>query len=275
MQYDIIIIGSGLGGLACGSILAKNGRKVLVLEQGTQPGGCLQSYSRHGLKYDTGFHYVGGLAEGQSLHAAFGYLGLLDLPWQRLDEDCFDKITIGDETFRLAGGYEQYAEKLAERFPEEREALRGYARLLRQSAESQFANLAQTDSADSLMPADMEQSAWQYLNDTFHSPLLIGILSGTCLKMELRKETLPLFTFLHGNSGYIESSWRLKGDGSLIAGKLISTITENGGEVLCRAKVVELIEEDGIITKAVCEDGREFRAETFISDIHLRFRANW
>ena len=56
MRYDVIIIGSGLGGLECGYILSRAGKRVLVLEKGTQPGGCLQSYRRHGLAFDTGFH---------------------------------------------------------------------------------------------------------------------------------------------------------------------------------------------------------------------------
>ncbi|MDE6157521.1 MAG: FAD-dependent oxidoreductase, partial [Muribaculaceae bacterium] len=40
-----IIIGSGLGGLSTGLILARNGYDVTVVEQGSQPGGCLQCFS--------------------------------------------------------------------------------------------------------------------------------------------------------------------------------------------------------------------------------------
>ena len=80
MKYDVIVIGSGLGGLICARQLAKAGRSVLVLERHTQPGGCLQSYRRDGITFDTGLHYVGGLDEGQSLHRLFCELGLLRLP---------------------------------------------------------------------------------------------------------------------------------------------------------------------------------------------------
>jgi phytoene dehydrogenase-like protein len=37
--YDVVIIGSGIGGLTAGAYLAKHGVKVLVCEQGRQPGG--------------------------------------------------------------------------------------------------------------------------------------------------------------------------------------------------------------------------------------------
>ena len=46
MKYDVVIIGSGFGGLTCAHLLAKAGRKVLVLEAHWQPGGCMQSYQR-------------------------------------------------------------------------------------------------------------------------------------------------------------------------------------------------------------------------------------
>ncbi len=268
MRYDAIIIGSGLGGLACGVLLSKAGRKVLVLEQGAQAGGCLQSYRRHGHAYDTGFHYVGGLAEGQSLHSAFRCLGLLDLPWQQLDADGFDVVTIGNDTFSLSQGFTAFVNKLAEQFPQERQGLEDYASRLQASIASQWVTHDNPDQAanDSRI-AEIETSAWHYLCNTFHDPLLIDILSATCLRMELRKESLPLFTFLHANSGYIESSWRLRGDGSLIVNRLTDQIRQAGGDVLCKARVVSQIGGRGI-ERAVCADGRVFEADLFVSDIH-------
>ncbi len=267
MRYDAIIIGSGLGGLECGVLLSRAGRKVLVLEQGTQAGGCLQSYRRHGHAFDTGFHYVGGLAEGQSLHSAFRCLGLLDLPWQRLDADGFDVVTIGGETFSLAEGFDAFVDKLAERFPGERQGLEDYAKRLRASIDSQWDALRpDTDVSDS-QTSEVETSAWHYLRATFHEPLLIDILSATCLRMELRKASLPLFNFLHANSGFVESSWRLRGDGNLIVNRLTEQIRQARGDVICKAKVVRLIGE-GVIQRALCEDGREFEADLFVSDIH-------
>ncbi len=262
MKYDIIIIGGGLGGLECGSLLSRAGRSVLVLERGTQIGGCLQSYRRGGLTFDTGFHYVGGLDEGQSLHAAFSRLGLLDLPWQRMDLDGFDHITIGDRTFPLAQGYDAFAGRLGEDFPTERGALKRYVDLLRRSAESRL------DVMDASNCDLMETGAWQYLNENFRDPLLINVLSGNALRMELRKESLPLFAFLHANGSFIESSWRLKGEGSQIAGKLASDIRTQGGEIVCNAEVQELIEKDGQLTAAVCSNGETYEGSLFISNVH-------
>ncbi len=85
MKYDVVVIGSGFGGLACALLLSKAGCRVLVLEAHWQPGGCMQSYQRKGHTFDTGLHYVGGLDDGETLHDVFGQLGLLRLPWHRMD----------------------------------------------------------------------------------------------------------------------------------------------------------------------------------------------
>ena len=272
MKYDVIIIGSGLGGLECAHILSKAGKRVLVLEKEAQPGGCVQSYRRNGLTFDTGFHYVGGLEEGQSLHAAFNMLGLTALPWKKLD-DAFDRILIGEEEFSFMQGYESFRENLQLYFPHEQEALQQYVQLLKQTEQTQL-ELLNPESASAPL-ALFETGAWQYLTQTFHNSMLVNVLSATSLKMELRKETLPLFTFLHGNASFIESSWRLKGPGSLIAGSLIQDIREQGGEIICRAKVEELIEKNGELTCARCSNGQVYEGKCFISDVHPAVTCSW
>src|ERR1035438_457983 len=108
-DYDIAIIGSGLGGLVCGAILSMNGYKVGIFEKNRQIGGCLQTYSRDKTIIDTGVHYIGGLGEGQQLHQIFKYLGIADqLKLKQLDKDGFDYIGFADDdkTYKLAQGYD-------------------------------------------------------------------------------------------------------------------------------------------------------------------------
>ena len=227
----------------------------------------MQSFRRKGNAYDTGMHYVGGIGEGQSLYEPFKELELLNLPWQHLDSEAFDKVTLRNpktnalETFSFVEGYDNFVRHFSERFPDQKDGLLKYVDLLRRCNDNkmEFADV----------------NAWRWLHETFSDELLINVLSGTSLKMELRRETLPLFTFAHNNSGFIESSWRLKGDGNLIVERLIKNITAGGGRIICDMEVTELIEKDGKIVEAVCmhhDKGttteERFAADTFISNAH-------
>jgi len=96
-KYDIVIIGSGLGGLVSAIILAKEGKSVCVLEKNNQYGGNLQTFVRDKTIFDTGIHYIGGLSEGQNLYNYFSYIGIMDqLRLKKMDEDSFDVISFYD-----------------------------------------------------------------------------------------------------------------------------------------------------------------------------------
>ncbi|MBN1108460.1 MAG: NAD(P)/FAD-dependent oxidoreductase, partial [Bacteroidales bacterium] len=88
MQYDAVIIGSGLGGLQCGYILNREGYNVCIIEKNSQLGGCLQTFSRRGTVFDTGMHYIGSMDQDQILERYFRYFGLSGrLRLKRMDED--------------------------------------------------------------------------------------------------------------------------------------------------------------------------------------------
>lgn len=53
-NLDVIVIGSGIGGLTAGATLAKAGKRVLVLEQHDQAGGCCHTYIEKGFEFDVG-----------------------------------------------------------------------------------------------------------------------------------------------------------------------------------------------------------------------------
>lgn len=77
-KYDVVIVGSGLGGLVSAIILAKEGKKVCVLEKNQQFGGNLQTFARDKQIFDTGIHYIGALDKGQNLYKYFSYIGIME-----------------------------------------------------------------------------------------------------------------------------------------------------------------------------------------------------
>ena len=96
-----IIIGSGLGGLSCGTILARNGYDVTVVEQGARAGGCLQCFVRHGVKFETGMHFIGSARPGEPLHRLLRFLELDNLPLNPLDPDGYNRVKIGGDEFAV------------------------------------------------------------------------------------------------------------------------------------------------------------------------------
>ena len=268
MKYDVVIVGSGLGGLQCGLILAKRGMKVVILERQQQPGGCMQSFRRHGELLDTGMHYVGGIGVGDCLYAPFKYLGLMDLPWQHLDPTGFDRVTIGDRTFCYAEGHEAFVETLARDFPHEREGLVKYCNIMREVGDHLYDAILPRDEVDFFTQSLFASSTYDYLHETFHDELLINVLSGSSLKMELAKDTLPLYNFAQANNSFIQGSYRLRGDGNLIVNRLMEQIEALGGEVICNAEVEELVERDGQLVAARCSNGEMYEGTWFISNAH-------
>uniref|UniRef100_A0A8C4EAL3 Si:ch1073-13h15.3 n=1 Tax=Dicentrarchus labrax TaxID=13489 RepID=A0A8C4EAL3_DICLA len=93
-NLDVIVIGSGIGGMTAGATLAKAGKRVLVLEQHDQAGGCCHTYLEKGFEFDVGLHYIGQVHENSLLRIAFDQLSEGQLEFQELNQH-FDTIQIG------------------------------------------------------------------------------------------------------------------------------------------------------------------------------------
>ena len=267
MHYEFIIIGSGLGGLQCAYRLTKQGHKVLVLEKEPQPGGCLQTFRRAGAEFDTGFHYVGGLDQGQPLHQLFEQYDLMSLPWQKMDAE-FDHVYIGDNHYAFAQGYDAFIYGMAQAFPHDRDNLANFTTLLREVGEHTFDAFSRRSTDEFYAQSLFARSAYQYLNSTITDPRLQKVLSATSLKMQLDADTLPLYLFAQINSSFIQSAYRLRGGGRMIADALIAKIRTMGGEVRLNSPVTELIEHDKRITEVAINTGECFSCDYVISNIH-------
>ncbi len=66
IQTDVVIIGSGIGGLSCAALLAKYGFDVIVCESHSIPGGAAHAFARHGFKFDSGPSLYSGLSSSPS-----------------------------------------------------------------------------------------------------------------------------------------------------------------------------------------------------------------
>ncbi len=268
-KFDVVIIGSGLGGLECGVILSKEGYNVCVLEQHSSFGGCLQSFKRGQNSIDTGIHYAGSLAPGQILHQYFKYFGVFDnISLIKLDED-FEHINLGERgEFIFRQGYENFIEELCSKFPHERAGIVRYCSLIKEIGES--INVATLRSGE--LSGDntkyMGESLVHFIEDCIKDPLLREVLAGTNLLCGASKETASLYHHAMIHHSNIEGAYRFGGSSQGIADSMVATIRANGGTMLCNSKVIHLDTSNNKVVSAELEDGSKVFANTFISNTH-------
>ena len=266
----IIIIGSGLGGLACGYILAKNGFRVTILEKNTQLGGCLQTFVRRGVKFETGMHYIGSMEEGQLLHYFFNYLSLLpDVKLRSLDTQAYDLISIGDRRFPFANGTENFTEQLARFFPDERSNLQNYWQSIREATESSpLHSLHATNDPIILNPNHVKQSYDAFLKTVTPNELLRLVLAGNLPLYAGERGKTPMYISAFINDFYNHSAYRIVGGSETIAQSLVRSIRSMGGEVVSPAEVIKINCNDKQAVSVTLRNGDELSADFFISDIH-------
>jgi all-trans-retinol 13,14-reductase len=269
-EYDVVVIGSGLGGLACATILAREGYQVCVLEKNKQIGGTLQTFVRDKIIFDSGVHYVGGLDKGQNLHQLFKFLGIMDkLKIRKMDEDVFDAVVFGDDpvVYKYAQGYENFIQTLTKEFPGEEEAIRKYCDGIREVC-SKFPlyNLRSGDYLEKVGVLEIDTQT--YLESITSNKKLQTVLAGTSLLYAGIPYKTPFYVHALVINSYIESSWRFVDGGSQIARALSREITSRNGKLVKHAKVVKLREVEGKISYAELETGEKYYGKLFISNAH-------
>ncbi|MCM4169019.1 4,4'-diapolycopene oxygenase [Arenibacter antarcticus] len=269
-HYDVVIIGSGLGGLVSALILAKEGYSVCVLEKNNQFGGNLQTFVRDKTIFDTGVHYIGGLSEGQNLHQYFTYLGIMDqLKLKKLDKNGFDIVTFdGDPTeYRHAQGYELFENSLIDQFPEEEKAIKTYSEKLRDTC-SKFP-LYNLNKGKPPYESDeaLKLNAKTYINSLTDNKKLQAVLAGTNFLYAGDGERSPLYVHALSVNSYIESAYRCINGGSQITKVLIKQLKKFGGETYKHQEVSNFNLKDGEIISVDTKKGKQINGKIFISNI--------
>lgn len=268
-KYDIIIIGSGLGGLECGAILSKEGFNVCVIEKNTQFGGCFQTYQRKGHLFDTGIHYVGSLDEGQVMNQYFRYFGIMDkLKVKRLDAAAFDTIFYKGELYNYAMEYPQFIETLCQSFPHEKENLKRYT--------EQLQTVGNLISVDHLKQGTIALEGMKYfctsaaglIAEITPNPTLQNVLAGSALLYGGLKDVSTFYQHAMINHSYIEGAYRFV-DGSMqVSLELIHVIRANGGTVLNNSEATRIIVENEKVQGVIINGEERLESDYVISNMH-------
>lgn len=272
-KADVVVIGGGLGGLLTGAILAKNGRKVTVVEQNRRVGGGLQMFRRGDVEYATGMHVFGGFVDGGVMDKICSYLGIRDkVGIENTDADCIDEIFLSDgQRIRLPRGRENYERYLTTLFPQEAEGIKEYVRAIYELAETEMkmwetgtSPAAGVSNPQYLWSAD--QLVAYYVKDqklrallSYLAPLYAGVAGET-----------PAYVHAMVNVLHIEGSSMFADGSQHFADELASIITKANGRIITGKEVVGVEVNERRAVAVITADGERIEGEQVVSDIDPR-----
>ena len=217
-----------MGGLSCGVILAKNGYEMTVLEQGAQVGGCLQCFSRRGARFETGMHFVGSAAEGQTLDRLLQYLEIKkDILLAPLDRDGYDVVCLDGQRYRFANGREAFIEQMTSYFPHQRQQLEVYFDLVeRVAGASSLHSLRHAESDAAINTEYQLRSVNEVIDSVITDPLLAKVLVGSLPLYAAEKDKTPFSTHAFIMDFYNQSAYRVVGGSDMIAASMVRTMEQ-------------------------------------------------
>ena len=285
LEWDAIVIGSGIGGMSCAAALAKTGMEVLVLEQHYVPGGYTHMFSRKGYEWDVGVHAIGEMRPQ-------------DKPRQVLDWLCKEKIemvSLGDPydefkfpesfSYGLPSDKKVFLKTLQELFPDQAENIKKYVdTIYKVVAYSKFFFLFQT------FPRWLAKIAFGVLhlfNRNWFNVTTNDLLDELNIEGKLRTlltihwgyygslpkdSSLPMHALTHVH--FRNGANYPKGGSKVFAEQILATVIEAGGEVIVRAKVIELIMKNNTAVGVKLESGETIKAKKIVSAAGVKTSIN-
>lgn len=262
--YDVIIIGSGFGGLTAAATLAKEGMSVLILEQYNRFGGFGQSFTRDGYVFDTAVHAIWFWEDIAHILSEFGVT--LDVVPARTA----DRILFKD-------GYEFYATSIPEMkeqiqriLPREAQNVgRYYDKLL--EAQTSLLKLAHAPQSwetrndfvkhSALWKMTLEEAISEFTQDPLAQSLLLGYHDGYLYDYSWHYPAYHLYC-----TKYLYDGFTPVGGSQTLVDLLVEVIQKAGGEMRASTLVKKIIVKNNEAKGVVTEDGTFYARKAVISN---------
>ncbi|XP_078280587.1 all-trans-retinol 13,14-reductase-like [Rhinoraja longicauda] len=273
-HLDAIVIGSGIGGLTVASVLAKAGKRVLVLEQHEKAGGCSHTFTEKGFEFDVGVHYIGQMHECGLLRVIMDQITDGQLEWTRMD-DQYDNIILGRgdnaRKYELHSGKHGFIDALKRQFPQEEQAIETFMKHAKKASKhvpliailkmiplslAKFLIYTGIIHWISTIFKDASTNVTQFVNKLTENKDLKAVFSYLFTGVPPKDTSFVMNALLVHH--YKRGAWYPKGGASEIAFHCIPVIQRTGGDVLMRARVQQiLISKDGKACGVTVKKGHE------------------
>jgi len=262
-KYDVIVLGAGIAGLICGTFLAKSGKKVLIIEQHSIPGGYCTSFRRKGFIFDAAVHHIGGCGKWSVVGRC---LKELDINIKFLQLDPMDSINFPSFSVDIPAEIDDYVDLLRKRFPSESEKLslffKEFIRLYRATFSTErhkmlikYQDLTYKEMLDSFFTDEqlkMVLSAqWGYIGSPPHEVSAIGMCQ-------------MLVNYLK------DGAYFPVGGTQNFTDAITQKFIDYGGHIMLSSRVKNLHTEDNITKGVTTEKGDKIAADIFVSNIDPR-----
>lgn len=272
MRYDVVIIGTGIGGLTAGALLAKKGLKVLLLEKASQPGGYVVSFRKKGFTFDATGVFVGGCEPGGEFEALLAEADVR-LEFKRID--AIRNIYPGFEIALQEGGFDHYIERLRALFPDEKPGVETYEHtILRVGAEvNALSDITWYEKA--LFPLFFRNLV--RFSATTHKAILDRLFKGHEIKMALSSlpVTVPpsqlsfLFVATLLSKVISKGAYYPKGGMGVISKALAGSIERSGGTIRYRTEATRILTRGNEVTGVVTDEGEVIETPAIISNASI------
>jgi all-trans-retinol 13,14-reductase len=270
--YDVIIIGSGIAGLTAAAILARKGKKVIIVEKKSRPGGTLKRFKRNSISFDVGFHATSSLGKGEILSSLWDYCGVMSdldvIPYPEQSCDLFE-FDDYDRHVRNYFSYPRFQDELLQHFPEEKSAITAYFKKIQEIGEKvPFYNTALplTPFLHSA-PAPFSSLAG-YLAEITSNPILQAVLAAPIYLYGVPSEMASLEIHAQVVHGYCKGAYIVDGGGQAVVDSFVKVLTGLGVEILTSQTVTDIRTDNGRVAGVSVASGDTMRCTDVIYTGH-------
>ncbi|RJP66767.1 MAG: NAD(P)/FAD-dependent oxidoreductase [Candidatus Abyssobacteria bacterium SURF_17] len=280
-NWDVIVIGAGLGGLSCGAFLSKAGKRVLVLEKHSKVGGYAHHFTRKAgddVKYhfDVALHVTGALDEGSSSRRILEEMGV----WERIRVKRLDvmyRSSFPDFEITVPADKELFRQKLSDQFPDERAAIDSlfsavdaFAREVKDLIKNSVPGGPPPDDFAEKYPTlskYMVASLHEFVSDHIKNEKVAAVFCQLWPYVGLPPKRVSAFLYMQmWLSFFTGGAYYIQGGGYALSRAIADVIEERGGKALTRTEVARILVENGRCTGVETAKGEKFLAPIIVSN---------